>query len=291
MSLALPRVDVGLGTAYERVAIYQLFERWAKNRNIETALEGPIDGMAGIPGLHLLGLARKGTRVTVALPESEALDIVRAIYRLHGVEDRLTTVEITSDGSSLPGNYDLVLTYNALPLVGDWRSYLQQLAARAKSYFLVSVTNPFSYGVGIRKVQRLVESFRKPELFDHESVRPAVLGLFLNQLGSIVEHEHLDCPWWPDLFVPTGQTLAQATLMRLPIIGERMGARISSKRQEGNGAAQPYLYGRDCFPLFSDGPGYEELATALKRHPVFDRKGPLLGRLFGHHHAYLIQAR
>lgn len=289
MTLALPRVDVGLGTAYERVAIYHLFERWAENRNIETALEGPTDGMAGIPGLHLLGLARKGTRVTVALPDTEALDTVRAIYRLHGVEDRLTTLEVLGDESTLPGNYDLVLTYNALPLVENWRSYLERLAERASRFFLVSVTNPYSYGVGIRKLQRLVESAREPELFDHDSIRPSVLGPFLDRFGCIVEHEHLDCPWWPDLFVPTGQTLIGATLTRLPIVGEWIAARIPSESPQRNGAPEPYLYGRDRFPLFEDGPGYEELAAALKRHPVFDGKGALLGRLFGHHHAYLIQ--
>jgi hypothetical protein len=189
----------------------------------------------------------------------------------------------------LPGSYDLVLTYNALPLVRNWRSYLEQLAQRARGYLLVSVTNPFSYGVGIRRVQRLIEPGRKPELFDHESVRPSVLGPFLERLGTVVEHEHLDCPWWPDLFVPTGQTLAQATLTRLPLLGDWFAAHSFSKGPEGNGAAKPFLYGRDRFPLFSDGPGYEELAAALKRHPVFDGRGELLGCLFGHHHAYLIQ--
>jgi len=289
VTLKLARVDVGLGTAYERVAIYRLFERWAENRQIKTALEGPIDGMAGIPGLHLLGLARRGTHVTVALPDTAGLDIVRSIYRLHGVEDRLTTIEVVGNESTLPGNYDLVLSYNALPLVGNWRSYLESLAKHASRFLLVSVTNPYSYGVGIRKLQRLLESPREPELFDHDSVRPSVLGPFLNRLGRIVEHGHLDSPWWPDLFVPTGQTLAGATLARLPIVGKWASARGRSGGPQHNGAPQPYLYGRDRFPLFGDNPDHQELAAALKRHPVFDGKGALLGHLFGHHHAYLVQ--
>lgn len=289
MTFALPRVDVGLGTAYERVAIYNLFGQWAESRDIETALEGPIDGMAGIPGLHLLGLARRGTQVTVALPDSKALEVVRAVYRLHGVANRLTTIETAADEFQLPNSYDLVLSYNALPLVKDWRPYLQGLAKHAKRFFLVSVTNPYSYGVGVRKLQRLVESARKPELFDHESVRPSVLGPVLQQLGTIVEHEHLDCPWWPDLFVPTGLTLAQATLMRLPVIGKWFAAHAFSEDQVPGGSTKPYLYGPERFPLFSDGPGYAELAFGLRGHPVFDHKGALLGRLFGHHHAYLIQ--
>ena len=74
-------VDVGLGTAYERVAVYRLLDRWLRGRGIATAFEGPLDNMAGIPGLHLIGLARRGARVTVALGEPRWLDNVRAIYR------------------------------------------------------------------------------------------------------------------------------------------------------------------------------------------------------------------
>lgn len=190
---------------------------------------------------------------------------------------------------SVPGGYDLVLTYNALPLVANWRAYLKQLAERSKRFFLVSVTNPYSYGVGIRRLQRLMESSRQPELFDHESVRPSVLTPFLQQLGSIVEHAHLDCPWWPDLFVPTGQTLASASLARLPIVGKRFAAHNSSNGQKRNRIPKPHLYGATRFPLFQDGRDYKELGDALKRHPVFDGKGGLLGQLFGHHHAYLVE--
>src|SRR5215475_11091490 len=84
-------VDVGLGTAYERVAVYRLLERWFATREVGTAFEGPLDNMAGIPGIHLVGLARQGTRVTVGLGERRWLDNVRAIYRTLGVEKQLDT--------------------------------------------------------------------------------------------------------------------------------------------------------------------------------------------------------
>src|SRR5580700_2081845 len=95
----LAKVDLGLGTAYERVAIYKLFDRWAEGRRIETAAEGPLDGMAGIPGLHLMGFAHRGIHATVCLPDDGALARVRAIYRRQGIEERLSTYRIASDAT------------------------------------------------------------------------------------------------------------------------------------------------------------------------------------------------
>src|ERR1700722_1281786 len=89
--------DLGLGTAYERVAIYKLFDRWSEGHRIETAAEGPLDGMAGIPGLHLMGFAHRGIHSTVCLPTDDALARVRAIYRRQGAEDHLSTYRIAAE--------------------------------------------------------------------------------------------------------------------------------------------------------------------------------------------------
>ena len=60
--------DRGLGSAYERYCFYQLVDAWRTRYEIETALEGLIDGMAGVSGVHCVGLARRGVKVTTALP-------------------------------------------------------------------------------------------------------------------------------------------------------------------------------------------------------------------------------
>src|SRR5271155_5019558 len=117
-SAPLATQDLGLGTAYERVAIYKLFERWSKDLSIHSACEGPLDGMAGIPGLHLLGLAKKGVSVTVYLPQDEALARVRTLYRRLGVDSRLTTRVLGAE--AIPTDaVDAVVSYNALPYVSD----------------------------------------------------------------------------------------------------------------------------------------------------------------------------
>ena len=69
MNITFPRQDWGLGTAYERVAVYALLDEWLAPRALRTLFEGPIDGMAGIPGIHGIGLARKGVAVEVGLSD------------------------------------------------------------------------------------------------------------------------------------------------------------------------------------------------------------------------------
>jgi hypothetical protein len=277
-------VDVGLGTAYERVAVYRLFDRWFAGRPIATAFEGPIDNMAGIPGMHLVGLARRGTRVTVGLGQQRWLDNVRAIYRTLEVDKELET-RLVQPADALPSKaYDLTLTYNALPVVEDWRTLLERVAHASKRWLVVALTNPSSYGVWVRKMLRPIEGAPKHELFDHISTHPATIEPELARFGSIVEHAYFDCPWWPDLFVDAGESLAGATLKRLPLIG----GLVKKSGSQPPMAPNRYVYGAHDFPLLDGGP---ELDRALMRHPVFDSRPERVARTFGHLHAYLVQLR
>src|SRR5438552_9820997 len=187
--------DLGLGTAYESVAIYDLFERWSRGLRVETAAEGPVDGMAGIPGLHLLGFAHRGVKVTVTLTDDDALARVRALYRTQGVEAQLTTRRLKAD--AIPSEpVDVLVNYNVLPYVDDWRAYLERLfEAKARWFFLV-VSNPVSYGTYLRRVQRAVRGESVVELFDHEATHRAAIEPILRAHGHIVSHDYLDCPWW-----------------------------------------------------------------------------------------------
>lgn len=271
------REDVGLGTAYERLAAYRLIETWVADQPLCTAFEGPVDGMAGISGLHLLPLARRGTRVTVASTSQEASDRVRQTYARCGLTGNLEAVCL--DQPPKAGTFGLVLSFNALPLVHRWRDYLGTLAACTARFLLVVLTNPHSYGVGLRRGLRFLERGEHlPELFDHESVRAGVLESELRRIGDIVRTAYLDCPWWPDLFVPVGQTLREGALSRLGL-GD---PRSRETRPKGR-----FVYGPNSFP-YGDPGSLSALRRALRWHPTFDGGHRLLGRLFGHHRAYLV---
>ena len=250
-----PEREVGLGTAYERLAISRRVDAWFPTPPT-TALEGPIDGMAGLPGLHLLPLAQRGTHVTVALPDAAALARVERIYQRAGLSDRLTLREAVPDQ-----HFDLVFSFNALPLAPSWRAYLRDLWPRTDT-LVVMVTHPVSYGTFVRRALRI----RRPrrELFDHEATRPRRLVPELEALGVILARAYVDCPWWPDLFVSAGETLAGS-----------LGVGKSAPR---------FVYDPDSYPYA--GPLPRDLARALRRHPSFEESR--LAPMFAHHRAYLV---
>ncbi len=267
--MVVPTRDVGLGTAYERRAVYRLIARWCGRPAPATALEGPIDGMAGIPGLHLLGLAGLGTRVTVAVADATAAEAVREVYERAGLGERL---ELVVDDEPPQRRFELVVTFNALPLVRDWRAYLREQVARALRHVIVVVTNRGSYGALIRRGLRFArrrESGR--ELFDHESTDPRLLRQALSGLGRVRDETYVDCPWWPDLFVPVGTTLWRAAV----------GASAPAPDAGLTYDARSFPHAREPLP--------RQLRDALARHPSLEDRGPYLGRLFGHHRAWLVE--
>ena len=60
------RADRGLGTAYAALLLLPAHDRWAAEYDVQSALEGPVDGMAGVRGVHCVGLAREGVSVVAA---------------------------------------------------------------------------------------------------------------------------------------------------------------------------------------------------------------------------------
>jgi hypothetical protein len=215
-----------------------------------------------MPGLHLLPVARRGARVTVALADDAARERVARVYARAGLGDRLTLAP------ELPKRrFDLVVCFNALALVGDWRAHLAHVWDRAERLALF-VSHPWSYGTWIRRALRTLARERRSELFDHAACRPSVLRPRLAELGRIEAEAWVDAPWWPDLFVPTGSTLAGG-----------LGLPARSPR---------HVYGPDEFP-FAEGDRPHELRRALARHPRFDGTG--LAPVFAHHKAYLLRRR
>jgi hypothetical protein len=278
--------DEGLGTAYERVAIYRLFDRWLAPLGLQDAMEGPLDGMSGIPGLHLVGRARAGTRVTVELPDEEALGRVRAVYRHLGMGDRLSTQRGDVDPMREEA-FDLVVSYHALASLRDWEGYLARLARRARRYLLVVVVSPYSYAVRLtRAMARFGMDERARALLEHPSIWPEKLEPALGRLGTVRSHSYLDCPWWPETLGDSVGGWALGTARRLPVVG----GLVPKPRVHTEPAAPSRLvYGPELFPYLPDHPAHGALRAALRKHPVFDERGETLARWFGHLHAYLVE--
>ena len=168
--------DRGLGTAYERFCFYQLMAKWAAEYGVESALEGPVDGMAGIRGVHCVGLAREGVSVVVAVANDATAEIAREVYadarpggRPAGVQVRVVNPSRVAD---LP-RADLVLVYHALPFVDDWRGYLRSVGALARKVLIVTTCNPDNWGAA---ALTLVGRERAPGVLEDGDSRASPLG-------------------------------------------------------------------------------------------------------------------
>jgi len=253
--------DVGLGTAYERRAVWERLERWFGGR-VASAAEGPVDGFAGLPGLHLLPLALSGTHVTVVVTDAGAAERVRAVYDRAGLADRLTALV----GGELPARrFDLVLSFNALAQTERWREYLGDQWRRA-SELVVSVSHRYTYGRALAGLVRTLRRAPPSRLYRSDSASPRQLERAFAELGGrLREHAWVDCPWWPDLFVEGGSTLRQELFGR------------------DSGRAR-FVYDAGSLPLPGARPA--DLERALARHPSFESSR--LAPLFAHHRFYRV---
>jgi hypothetical protein len=271
--------DRGLGTAYERWCFYQLLDKWASDYEVESFLEGPVDGMAGVRGVHGVGLARTGRRVVAAVADERSAEIARAVYAKCAPA---SAVEVRVGGAArideLPPS-DLVLAYHAVSFVADWRTHLRALAKLAKKLLVVTVCNPDNWGV----VAIRMRGMKPPACW-----RTDVLAPELWQLGRVREHVYFDAPWWPDLQVAPGQALKD----RLgQLFGQRRDALRFTAETQGAKLAERFVSGPDKWPYFGGSGWIDELEPALLRHPAFEGVGGRLAKYSAHLHGFVVDMR
>jgi hypothetical protein len=280
--------DRGLGTAYERWCFYQLMDKWAAEYRVETALEGPMDAMAGVHGVHCVGLARAGIAVTSALATTDSAQIARAVYDRAGAGGKVEVRVVTDPMNAaveLPPS-DLVVAYHALPLADDWRAYLGVLAKIAKKALIVTVCNPDNWGVAAIRLASGLRGLRgtaPPPVWQTQVLAPE-----LWKVGRVRDHVYFDAPWWPDLQVAPGQSLLDRA--RQLLRQRRSDLRFTADEQ-GAKLAERFVYGAAKWPYFG-GPGWnDELQPALLRHPAFEGAHPKVGRRVAHLHAFVVDMR
>lgn len=277
--------DRGLGTAYERYCFYQLLDAWAQSFGVETFLEGPVDGMAGVAGVHGVGLARRGVKVVSAVPTEEHARVARGVYA--GCNAPADVRVVGEDGLDGLPRSDMVVCYHALSFVDDWRSYLRRAAALAKKVLVVTVCNPDNWGVAvIRSIARMrgVSGMEAPESWQTDILAPE-----LWKLGRVREHTYFDCPWWPDLQVSAGQSLTDR-LKRMVSVKKR-GFQFTDTPEEST-LAEKYAYGAERWPYFG-GPGWiTELLPGLLKHPCFEgARSKAVRARTAHLHGFVVDMR
>jgi SAM-dependent methyltransferase len=141
----------GLGVVYERFVLNNYLDRLVTEHNIQTVLEAPLYGMAGVSGINSVQLARRGCEVTLVDCVPERLEGVRRIWDQLHLPARFT---LHQDFSHLPfddGSFDLAWEWAGLWYLPDAEALLHELARVSRSLVLVAMPNNVQVGYLMRK--------------------------------------------------------------------------------------------------------------------------------------------
>ncbi len=195
----------GLGLVYERFVLNDFLDNLLRTYEIQTVLEAPLFGMAGVPGINSVVLARQGCDVTLVDVNAERLNGVKRIWNELCLSCRFV---LQQDLAHLPfddGSFDLAWEWAGLWYLPDVAALLGELVRVSKHLVFVAMPNRLQIGYWLRKY--LVDR----DFFTHVDERWANMGLIkrtLRERGlNVIEEGVLDIPPWPDTVMPAAELL------------------------------------------------------------------------------------
>jgi SAM-dependent methyltransferase len=234
----------GLGLVYERFVLNDFLLALREEHGVETVLEAPLFGMAGVSGINSVALARAGAAVTVMDDHAERL---AAVERIWGELDLSADFIHHAEWGRLPfpdGAFDLAWNWAALWYLPDPEALLRELARVSRRVVFVAMPNRVQVGYLLRKylLERDFVHHVDERWANVRRVRGVLedAGLRIAPGGEGV----LDVPPWPDTVMPASEVL------------KRLGIRSSKLKNQFSGDAwqwstmayylgqQPGLYDR-----------------------------------------------
>jgi hypothetical protein len=264
--------DRGLGTTFERFAIYGWLESVVDRYAVHAVLEGPGDGVTGIPGIHSIPLARRGCEVTLALEKPAEVALARRAWAAQGCLAQVRFVCVQR--LPLPFSsrrFDLVWNFNRLPFIDPGR-LLGEMARLSCRYVALVVPNRRNYSFPARRLYHRRTRLSWP-YGDTAVMNPGTVRGLLEEAGlQALETRWLDVPWWPDLLDPVAWLEAM-----VPIAGRL----LAHSRRDG------YHWRPETLPYF-DSVAHADLRRRMRRLGWLERARPALLQIpFAHHFAVL----
>ncbi len=240
----------GLGLVYERFVLNDFLLELKRQYGLETAIEAPLFGMAGVSGINSVALARAGVRVTLLDDHAERL---ASVARIWGELDLSAQFVDHGEWEHLPfadDTFDLAWNWAALWHLSDGSpdtserpaALLRELARVSKRIVFVAMPNRRQVGYLLRKyvLERDFVKLVDEGWADIGRVRRVLEGVGVR----IVRQGVLDVPPWPDTVMPAAEVL-----QRLGIRSRRLEGQFSGDSWQWSTMAyylgqQPDLYDR-----------------------------------------------
>lgn len=213
----------GLGLVYERFVLNDFLLDLRARHGIETVLEAPLYGMAGVSGINSVALAQAGCQVTLADDKAERLDGVQRIWDELALPVSLVQV---LDWGRLPfadNSFDLAWEWAGLWYLPNAQALLHELARVSRKVVFVAMPNRWQVGYFMRKYL-LDQGF-----FQEIGAREAWVDMTMNRRilqaagVEIIDQGVLDVPPWPDTVMPASEVL------------ERLGIRSAKLQDQFSG--------------------------------------------------------
>ncbi len=267
----------GLGLVYERFVLNDFLLALRKEFGIESVLEAPLFGMAGVSGINSVALAQSGAEITLVDDHGERL---AAIERIWGELELLAHLLHHTGWDQLPfedNSFDLAWNWAALWHLSDGspegartpESLLQELVRVSRRVVFVAMPNRVQVGYLMRKylLERDFVDYVDEEWADIGRVRRVLeaSGLRIARQGV------LDVPPWPDTVMPASEVL------------QRLG--IKSKKLEGQFSGDSWQWSTMAYYLGQQ----PDLYDRVMRYAWLDR-APIPWRIKAvwAHHRYLV---
>jgi SAM-dependent methyltransferase len=195
----------GLGVVYERFVLNDYLEGLVDEYSIQTVLEAPLYGMAGVSGINSVRLAQRGCDVTLVDCVEERLNGVSLIW---GELELPARFVLHQDFVHLPfedNSFDLAWEWAGLWYLPDAQALLRELARVSRRLVFVAMPNSIQVGYLMRKYLLAREFF---DTVDERWVKMGRIKRVLRDVGvRFVDQGVLDVPPWPDTVMPAAEVL------------------------------------------------------------------------------------
>jgi len=198
----------GLGLVYERFVLNDFLEGLRQRYRIQSVLEAPLYGMAGVSGINDVALARQGVAVTMVDDNEERLQGVRRIWEqdlqlpvnlVHTPPDRWHALPFADR------SFDLTWQWAGLWYIENPAGLLRELVRTSRNLVFVAMPNNLQVGYWLRKLVIDREFFAH---HDEQWTDISRLRRILEIEGvEIIDQGVLDTPPWPDTVMPANEVL------------------------------------------------------------------------------------